>query len=258
MTRSRRRRLGQSFLIDQRVSAAIGALLASSPARVFEIGPGRGALTEVLLDRFERVLAIEIDEQLIPALRARFAPRLELRHGDALGEPLAPLLAAEAPWQVAANLPYSVATAILRRLLPRHDLISRLVLMLQREVAERLLASPGERGHGLMALERAAYGEARLAFQVPPSAFRPRPKVMSTVVSVDLAPPTYEPAQLAGAFAVAAQALTRPRKVLANAVGQQISSQEIVDAELDPRARPGTVSLAGWVRLAALTSADLR
>ncbi len=88
-------------------------------------------------------LRIEIDEQLIPALRARFAPRLELRHGDALGEPLAPLLAAEAPWQVAANLPYSVATAILRRLLPRHDLISRLVLMLQSEVVRALATWSG-------------------------------------------------------------------------------------------------------------------
>jgi len=230
----------------------IAALLARDPPRVLEIGPGRGALSEPLLDRFDRVLALELDETLVPSLIERFGDRgLEVRQSDALTEDLDVVLAADSPWQVASNLPYSVGTAILRRLMPRHDLFTRLVVMLQREVACRVVADPGGSGHGLLALECAAFADARLLFDVDPRSFRPRPKVTSSVVVLDLRPPSHAPAELAGAFALAARALTRPRKVLTNALAPGIDSAMLEAADLDPSARPGTVSLAGWVRLAA-------
>jgi len=248
--RSRRRRLGQSFLVDGRVVERTVGLLEETPPRVLEIGPGRGILTAALVDRFSRVLALELDERLLPGLQQRFArSAVELRSGDALTVPLEPLLAAEAPWQVAANLPYSVGTAILRRLLPRHDLVSRLVVMLQREVAERIVAAPGDRNHALLALERAAYARARIAFGVGPAAFRPRPKVSSSVLVVELAPPRFTGKELASAFALARHALTTPRKTLANALKPLAAVGFLEGAGLDPGARPAQVSLEGWVEL---------
>jgi 16S rRNA (adenine1518-N6/adenine1519-N6)-dimethyltransferase len=251
MGRPKRRRLGQNFLVDPRVIERIAALTQPAPGRVLEIGPGRGALTGALLERFDRVLALEVDAGLIPALEAAFAgSALEIRNSDALTEALDPLLAAQAPWQVAANLPYSVGTAILRRLLPRHDLITRIVVMLQSEVVDRLVAEPAGSGHGLIALERAAYADAHVAFDVPPAAFRPRPKVHSTVAVINLKKPEYSEDDLQAAFALASRGLTRARKKLTNAVGPQVTQEQIQAAALDPGARPGTLALADWVQLA--------
>jgi 16S rRNA (adenine1518-N6/adenine1519-N6)-dimethyltransferase len=251
MGRTKRRQLGQNFLVDSGVAERIVSALEDETPRVLEIGPGRGALTEPLLERFERVLALELDENLVPQLQQRFGGRgFEIRHADALREDLDQLAAAESPWQVAANLPYSVGTAILRRLMPRHDLFTRLVVMLQREVAHRVVASPGGSGHGLLALERAAWGEARLLFDVPPRAFRPVPKVVSSVLVVDLRPPSFDPGAIASGLALAAHALTKPRKMLSNAVAPLRDAAAIAGAGLDPCQRPGTVDLEGWILLA--------
>lgn len=250
MGRPKRRRLGQNFLVDPSIAARIAAELAPNPPRVLEIGPGRGALTEPLLDRFDRVLALELDADLVPPLVARIGGCLEVRQGDALADDLDAMLADEAPWQVASNLPYSVGTAILRRLLRRHDLFSRLVVMLQREVAQRVVAEPGGKGHGLLALERAAWADARLLFDVPPRAFRPRPKVVSTVLVLDLEEPDLDPGLLERALSLASRALTRPRKMLSNALPAEIGVGSIEAAGLDPSDRPGTVPLDAWLRLA--------
>jgi 16S rRNA (adenine1518-N6/adenine1519-N6)-dimethyltransferase len=251
MGRPKRRRLGQNFLVDRNIAERIAAQLADEPPRVLEIGPGRGALTEPLLERFDRVLALELDEKLVPPLLQRFGGRgLDARHADALADNLDELVVAESPWQVASNLPYSVGTAILRRLLRRNDLFTRMVVMLQREVAHRVVAVPGGRGHGLLALERAAWAEARLLFDVSPAAFRPRPKVMSTVLVLDLKPPSHDPQTLNRALELASQALTKPRKKLSNALSGPITGEPLEGSGLDPGSRPGTVPLEGWIRLA--------
>ena len=254
MGRPKRHRLGQNFLVDGEVAEKIVALLDDVPPRVLEIGPGRGALTEPLLDRFDRVLALELDENLALPLRKRFGGLgLEVRHGDALTIDLDALVAGERRWQVASNLPYSVGSALLRRLMPRHDLFTRLVVMLQREVALRVVAEPAGSGHGLLALERAAFADARLLFDVPPRAFRPRPKVVSSVLQLELRPPPSTPEDLECALAIAARALTRPRKMLGNALRGVVEAERIEEAGLDPSARPGTVSLEGWLCLAEKT-----
>jgi len=252
--RPKRRRLGQNFLVDRTIAERIAVVLADEPARVLEIGPGRGALTEFLLDRFERVLALELDENLVPPLVEAFGNRsLEVRQADALTEDLDELLGSEAPWQAASNLPYSVGTAILRRLLRRKDLFTRMVVMLQREVAHRVVAKPGGKGHGLLALERAAWADARLLFDVGPRAFRPRPKVVSSVVVLDLKPCVHDPKILDQALKLASQALTLPRKMLSNALPKEIKNSMVEAAGLEPTQRPGTVPLDGWVRLAERT-----
>jgi len=258
MGRPKRRRLGQTFLVDTSVAQRIADQLRPEPSRVLEIGPGRGALTAPLLEKFDRVLALELDRNLVPPLADRFCSRgLEVRHADALSEDLDLMLTAESPWQVASNLPYSVGTAILRRLMPRHDLFRRLVVMLQREVAHRIVAQPGARGHGLLALERAAWADARLLFDVHPRAFRPTPKIVSSVVVLDLKVSDHDPAVLKRALSMAAYALTKPRKMLSNALAPEVGADRIEDAGLEPSMRPGTVTLDGWVELAnSLAEAD--
>ena len=251
MGRPKRRRLGQNFLVDRSVADRIAAELFEDPPRVLEVGPGRGALTEPLLERFERVLALELDEKLVLPLQQRFGETgLQVLRADALTEDLDDILAADSPWQLASNLPYSVGTAILRRVLPRHDLFSRLVVMLQREVANRVVAKPGGSGHGLLALERAAWADARVVFDVPPRAFKPRPRVMSSVVVLDLKQPTYSQEVLDQALALASRGLTRARKMLTNAFSPRLEAEQIEAAGLDPSSRPGTITLAGWVSLA--------
>jgi 16S rRNA (adenine1518-N6/adenine1519-N6)-dimethyltransferase len=250
LRRSKRKRLGQNFLIDESVVDRIVGLLSDEPPRVLEIGPGRGALTAALLERFDRVRALELDEPLVEPLRQRFGSRgLEVAHGDGVTADLDEVVGREGRWQVASNLPYSVGTAILRRLLPRRDLFSRLVVMLQHEVALRVVAEPGGGNHGLMALERAAWAQARLAFTVSPRSFRPRPKVTSAVVVLDLRPPQAEPDAIHRALEVAGRALTRPRKMLPNALGKAVTAESIEAAGLDPKTRPGELSLADWLRL---------
>jgi 16S rRNA (adenine1518-N6/adenine1519-N6)-dimethyltransferase len=245
--------MGQNFLVDEDVAQRIVDLLQATPPRVIEIGPGRGALTEHLLDRFELVRAIELDEPLVAPLEEHFGGRgLEVVHADALTAPLDEVVG-EGPWQLASNLPYSVGTAILRRLMPRHDLFSRLVVMLQREVAVRVVAEPGDGNHGLMALERSAFADGWIAFDVRSKAFRPIPKVTSAVVVLDLQPPVADPADIGRALKIAGRALTLPRKKLTNALsGDAIDRDTIEAAGLDPNARPGTIPLDGWLRLAAV------
>jgi len=257
MTRSKRRRLGQNFLVDTGVANRIVELLTDEPARVLEIGPGRGALTAPLLERFDRVRAVELDEPLVAPLERSFGGRgLEVVHADALTAPLDEIADGDGRWQVASNLPYSVGTAILRRLMRRHDLFTRMVVMLQREVANRVIAEPGQGNHGLMALERSAWADAYIAFTVHPRAFRPVPKVTSSVVVLDLRPPVADPADIERALGLAGQALTRPRKKLTNALSGGIDRDAIEAAGLDPNARPGTIPLDGWLRLAAVQTQD--
>lgn len=251
MGRPKRKRLGQNFLIDGDIAERIVGLLDDQPSRVLEIGPGRGALTEVLRRRFERVVALELDEYLAKELAARYRqPPVEVVHGDALHDPLDPMLLPEAPWQVTSNLPYSVGTAILRRLMSRHDLFGKLVVMLQREVAQRIVAEPGDRNHGLLALERAAWAHARIAFDVPPRAFKPRPRVMSSVVALRLHPAVVGAEDLQLGLRLASHALTKPRKMLGNAVRPLGDAAQIASVGLDPESRPADVPLEGWIALA--------
>jgi hypothetical protein len=142
--RPKRAASARDFLVDRNIAQRIVALLDKEPARVLEIGPGWGALTEILGERFGRVLALELDAGLAHELDRRFhGSSVTVAHADALHDPLEPLLAGEGPWQVASNLPYSVGTAILRRLLPRRPR-DRMVVMLQR--GRGPAGSPGPAG----------------------------------------------------------------------------------------------------------------
>jgi len=252
--RTQRQRLGQHFLRDAVTARTIVAALADDPPRVLEIGPGRGALTRPLLARFGHVRTVELDARLAGGLARRLGNpgHLDVVSADALTADL-DRLAGDGPWQVAANLPYSVGTAILRRLLPRHDLFTTLVVMLQREVALRLVAPPGDRERGLLTLEAEAWARAELLFAVPPRCFDPPPRVTSAVVRLSLRRPEAEAAHVGRALALAAAAFTHRRKQLPNALAGALGAavgECLSAAGVDAGARPQELSLAAWLALA--------
>ena len=177
--------LGQNFLVDAQAVARIVAGLGDLAGRtVVEIGPGRGAITGALAARAGRVLAIELDRQLAERLRTRFdAERVTVLEQDVLKFDFA-AAAAEAGerLRVAGNLPYYITSPILLRLAASHAALDFAVLMVQREVAERVTAAPGTRDYGLLSATVELYGPAEQLFTLPPSAFSPPPKVHSTVL----------------------------------------------------------------------------
>jgi 16S rRNA (adenine1518-N6/adenine1519-N6)-dimethyltransferase len=185
---SARRELGQNFLLDLnltgRIARAAGPLAEST---VIEVGPGPGGLTRALLaEGARRVVAIERDERALPALAqiaAAYPGRLEVIPGDALNIDYAAL--ADGPTRIVANLPYNIGTELLTRWLslePWPPFFSSLTLMFQREVAERIVAKPGEDAYGRLGVLCGWRTVARIAFNVPPQAFTPPPKVTSSVV----------------------------------------------------------------------------
>jgi 16S rRNA (adenine1518-N6/adenine1519-N6)-dimethyltransferase len=176
------RKLGQHFLINTGILQRIAAAVCPEPADlVVEIGPGRGALTEQLLLRARRVIAIEVDGELVDHLRSRFGgdPRLEILHRDVLEVDLAQWGAVP----IAGNLPYYITSPILEKSVGTGA--SRCVFLMQKEVAERLTAMPGTREYGYLTVRTALYGSARRLFDVKPGAFRPPPKVDSSVVLIE-------------------------------------------------------------------------
>jgi 16S rRNA (adenine1518-N6/adenine1519-N6)-dimethyltransferase len=177
--------LGQNFLVDESVVARIVREVAPrADETIIEIGAGRGALTARLAAQAGHLVAIEFDRDLVPLLREKFGGRenFTLIEGDALAIDFcaAALPAQEA--RVVANLPYNISTAILQRLFEQRRCLTELVLMLQSEVVERITAAPGTGERGYLSVLTEAYCEARPLFDVQPEAFRPLPKVWSTVV----------------------------------------------------------------------------
>jgi 16S rRNA (adenine1518-N6/adenine1519-N6)-dimethyltransferase len=181
---------GQNFLSDQNyIDKIIRSLDLQPDDLVVEIGAGRGALTEKLIESGSTVAAIELDRDLIPLLKEKFGQNnnFSLVEDDALKINFAELirqtkLEAQSPkTKLAANLPYYISTAILQRLIEQRDCFSVMILMFQREVVERITAKPGNKERGFLTVLVEAYLEAEKLFDVPPTAFRPAPKIWSAV-----------------------------------------------------------------------------
>ena len=185
------KRLGQHFLRDQRTIHRIIEALAPKPDEtIVEIGPGTGALTSVLVERAGRLIAVEFDNKLTPLLNERFGglSNFKLLMADALTVDFcAEILPAQSA-RLVANLPYNISTAILQRLIAQRACFGEMVLMLQREVVERLLAPAGTTDRGFISVLVEAYCEAEKLFDVAPGAFRPPPKVWSSVMRLRFRP----------------------------------------------------------------------
>lgn len=181
--------LGQNFLADERVvSRIVGAFAPRGDETVVEIGPGRGALTSYLIERAGRVVAVEFDRGLVPLLEEKFGARenFSLIEADALAVDFCSIINPSRKARVIANLPYYISTAILQKLIEERACLSEMVLMLQREVVERITAQPGTHERGYLTVLVEAYCEAETLFDVAPGSFRPPPKVWSAVVRLRL------------------------------------------------------------------------
>jgi 16S rRNA (adenine1518-N6/adenine1519-N6)-dimethyltransferase len=252
-----KKRFGQHFLVSPTVLAGILRLaeLAADDV-VVEIGAGTGTLTEALASRVGRLLALELDRDLIAPLRQRFAdrPQVEIMHADALTFDFDQL---PAPIKAVANLPYGTAVAILTRLLSQRSRLHCAVIMLQREVAERLYALPGTKAYGSLTLLAQWYATVDKGFHVPPSAFSPPPKVMSTVVRIIPRPnPPIAVQDEACLFRVIHAAFAQRRKTLTNAlryalqpIEPAILRQTLENNGIAPGRRGETLTLAEFARL---------
>ncbi|MEE2809657.1 MAG: 16S rRNA (adenine(1518)-N(6)/adenine(1519)-N(6))-dimethyltransferase RsmA [Pseudomonadota bacterium] len=255
---SARKSLGQNFLLDLNLTAKIARQAGDlTGCDVLEIGPGPGGLTRGLLSEGARkVLAIEKDQRCLPALAeiAEAHPgRLEVINGDALEiDPLAHLTP---PIRVAANLPYNVGTELLVRWLTPKDwppFWQSLTLMFQREVAERIVAQPGSKAYGRLAILAQWRAEAKIALSLPPGAFTPPPKVSSAVVHLTALPEPRFPADAAILSRVVAAAFNQRRKMLRaslKGVSPQIEDH-LNAAGIPPTERAEQVSLEGFCALA--------
>jgi 16S rRNA (adenine1518-N6/adenine1519-N6)-dimethyltransferase len=234
-----RQKLGQHFLIKGSILERIAAVAcAEREPLVVEIGPGRGALTERLLKRAGRVVAIELDADLVEHLRRKFAdnPRLEVIHADALNIDLSQWGAAP----VAGNLPYYAATPIIERTVRRRA--SRAAFLVQKEVAERLAATPGKREYGFLSVATQLFADVRVLFDVKPSAFHPPPKVDSAVVSLYPragAPPADE---ADGFLRFVGQCFHQKRKTIRNNL-MDVYGKDLVDAWLEAGLRAEQIGI---------------
>ena len=261
-----RKSFGQNFLFDLNLTGRIAR--AAGPLRgvvVVEVGPGPGGLTRALLvEGAKKVIAIERDERCLAALEeisAHWPGRLEILAGDALEIPWEAIVARAggAPMRICANLPYNVATPLLTGWLetePWPPFYDRLTLMFQREVAQRIVATPDQRAdYGRLAVLAGWRTRARILFDIPPSAFTPRPKVVSSLVElVPLSAP--EPCDGAILFAATQAAFGQRRKMLrqslkrfAAARGFEVGAL-LEAADLDPTCRAEEIDVAGFARLA--------
>lgn len=235
-----RQKLGQHFLADQSVlkRIATAACDVDEPVLV-EIGPGQGALTEHLLDRAMHVAAIELDRELASHLTARF-PSLEVVSGDALQVDLGRW--AGAP--VTGNLPYYVATPIISRVVRLHR---PAVFLIQKEVAERIVAMPGTRAYGYYSLDTQFFAEARILFTVKPGSFRPPPQVDSAVIK--LVPRPHPVLSDADAFLdFVSKAFRQKRKTLRNNLAP-FYGRELVEAQPEAGERAETLSMDQFASL---------
>ena len=248
--------LGQNFLIDEDALARIIKAARIAPSdQVLEIGAGLGALTRQLARAAQRVVAVEIDATLMPPLRAVLAgfPNVELVQADILTLDLAAHF--DSPgYLVVANIPYYITSVLIRRLLEANMPPARLILTLQKEVAQRITAQPGK--HSLLSLSVQVYGQPEIVCGIPARAFYPAPKVASAVVRVELYDqPRIPSANLDTFFRLAKAGFAQKRKTLANTLTAGLSLPNpqveslLQSASIDPRRRAQTLSLDEWAAL---------
>jgi 16S rRNA (adenine1518-N6/adenine1519-N6)-dimethyltransferase len=255
-----RKSLGQNFLVDENALARVASAADIRPDDVvLEIGAGVGSLTRHLSARASRVIAVEIDPLLITLLHNALSSldNVTIVQGDILALPLADLVGSAAPgnYKVAANIPYYITSAIIRRLVESAVSPSLMVLTVQKEVAERICALPGKMN--LLALSVQYYGTPAVVGSIPADAFYPAPKVDSAIVKVDLRSPlNRNPEQVEWMFRIARAGFSQKRKMLRNTLSAGLAmpprdaESYLNRAGVDPKRRAETLSVAEWIELA--------
>ena len=253
------KRFGQHFLAPAWADKVVQAIKPARDERFLEIGPGPGALTLRLAPRVDRLTAVEIDRELAGELQARLPANVDLVIGDILDVDLAQYLAA-GPLRVAGNLPYNISTPILFKLLAAGQELVDATVMLQLEVAERLVASPLTKDYGVLTIFTALQADVQRLLTLPPGAFRPPPKVRSAVVRL-----TFKPSPLPAGSERIFEPMVRTmfmqrRKTLLNALRPYADSvgraprTVLTEAGIDPVRRPETLTQEDLLRLVSVFS----
>jgi 16S rRNA (adenine1518-N6/adenine1519-N6)-dimethyltransferase len=248
--------LGQHFLVDRGVLEKIVSAAELAPHdTVIEVGPGLGILTQELVKSAGRVIAVEIDPNLAESLQSKLSnfPNLTVLNADILE--LDPAGLVKTPdYKVVANLPYYIAAPILRHFLEASRKPAFMVVMVQKEVAQSIVAGPGDMS--ILGISVQLYGKPGIIDYVPAESFYPQPKVDSAIVRIDVYPkPAVNVTDIAGFFNIVKAGFSTPRKQIRNslAIGLDMPSAEVSQllekAEIDPRRRPETLSLEDWARL---------
>ncbi|MGH9157890.1 MAG: 16S rRNA (adenine(1518)-N(6)/adenine(1519)-N(6))-dimethyltransferase RsmA [Acidimicrobiales bacterium] len=246
------RALGQNFVADPNTVRRIARLAGVGPGdNVVEIGAGLGSLTLALAATGARVVAVELDRYLVPVLRSVVEPAgAEVVEGDARTLDWSAVLGPGDGWVLVANLPYNVATPLIMDLLEGVAAIGRMLVMVQREVGERLAAVVGSPAYGAVSVKVAYRAEAKVVGRVPAGVFLPRPKVESVLVCLDrlAAPPVAaDPVRL---FALIEAGFAHRRKMLRGALAGVVDPGAFEAAGIRPEARAEELDLAAWGRLA--------
>ena len=260
---SPKKSLGQHFLADPNTARRIVALADVAPHDlVVEIGPGIGSLTLALLDAGAAVLAVELDAKLASVLDAVLEDaglRAEITIADALDVDWSSLLADRGPWACVSNLPYNVAVPVVVRVLEEAPGVDRLLVMVQREVGERLAAGPGDEQYGAVSVKVAYYSEAAVVGVVPPTVFVPRPKVDSVLVQMRrrASPPVTVPSE-AELFTLVRAGFAQRRKMLRRALAPVLGDRAeavLTGAGVEPTARAEVLGLEQWAAVARSAAA---
>jgi 16S rRNA (adenine1518-N6/adenine1519-N6)-dimethyltransferase len=258
--------LGQHFLADPNTARRVTTLAAvESGDAVLEIGPGLGSLTLALVERGARVLAVEVDATLARVLESVLdragveRDMVNVRVADAASVDWPAALVAGSEWSCVSNLPYNVAVPVVVRLLEEALPVTRIVVMVQREVGERLAAGPGDPEYGAVSVKVAYYAEASLLGTVPPTVFVPRPKVESALVRLRRreAPPVSVPSE-AELFTLVRSGFAQRRKMLRSSLRPVLGAQAtevLVAAGVAPTARAEALGLQEWAALARSAAA---
>ena len=260
---SPRKRFGQHFLTDQSVLNRIVAALDSEndfagQPQVVEIGPGRGALTDGLVAALQKkeanLIVVEIDRDLVARLRQRYPPQLvKVIQADILRFDLRDAIAADNPHarlQLLGNLPYNISTPLIFHLLAQVEHIHDMLFMLQKEVALRLCAQPGNKNYGRLSVMAAVELDCEPLFDIPPEAFDPPPKVDSTLLRLRPKKQPLKPRDRALFNAVVAAAFSQRRKTLRNALAKLVCEAHFIRAEVDAALRAEALSVEQYLALA--------
>ncbi|MEY4590920.1 MAG: hypothetical protein RL497_2996 [Pseudomonadota bacterium] len=255
-----RKRFGQNFLVDQRIiNHIVRSIRPQATDNLVEIGPGKGAITSLLLSACPSLNVVELDRDLIPILNATFShyPQLTIHQADALKFDFATLASVDRPLRIVGNLPYNISTPLIFHLLSFRQLVQDMHFMLQKEVVLRMAAQVGDNNYGRLGIMTQYFCQVEHLFDVGPECFRPVPKVESAIVrltphiNLPFTADNHEDLEL-----VVRTAFSQRRKTLRNALKVLFNEQQLEAAGLNANLRPENVSLEQYVRLANVYKLD--
>ena len=249
-----KRALGQNFVVDANTVRRIARLSGiDGNSHVVEIGAGLGSLTLALAETGADIVAVEVDDALLPLLTENVSAcdNVRIVHADAMHINWVELLAAHDNWTLVANLPYNVATPLVADILDFVPKVNRLLVMVQKEVGERFCASPSTEAYGALTVKVAFHAHARLVGLVPASVFLPRPNVESALVEITRHAQPLDPAiDTAHLFSLVKGGFAKRRKMLRGALAGRVTPEQFEAAAIAPTARAEELTVHDWLRLA--------